>query len=361
MDLETLIRESDPARRGPTFAVHSVEARALFDRIIGPQGVPPVMTGPTHGAKVKRALVLAGVMGVAVTAVLVSVSGKTTPAGAATVLRSAAEAALTQPGLPSLQPGQYYFEKTVALENCSLPAATVTPRSAWPVYLSTIAIETWTATDGSGREQSAPEGAGHFQTAAQQATWAASGQTNECVESADRRAVPPRSTDDPGTSMLPTDPATLGALIAAGRVNDVGQVTGSTGKCPSQNGRASQVFAPGQVCSVAAQFDIVNNLLGVDPEAPAELGPVLYRVLAQLPGVEIIGTRTDTLGRTGTAIEDPGSGDAVVLDPTSGALLETETVATPATSSPGVPPGTILQSATYGTVSVVGALGDPPS
>ena len=97
---------------------------------------------------------------------------------------------------------------------------------------------------------------------------------------------------------------TLAALIAAGRVTDAGRLTTGTGHCPSQNGESAQVFVHGQVCSVTAQFDIVNNLLEL-PVASNKLGPVLYRILAQLPGVEVIGTRTDALGRSGTAIEDP--------------------------------------------------------
>jgi hypothetical protein len=123
---------------------------------------------------------------------------------------------------------------------------------------------------------------------------------------------------------------------------------------------AGAIVVPGQVCSVAAQFDIVNNLLKL-PEASNKLGPVLYRILAQLPGVEVIGTRTDAFGRTGTAIEDPNSGDVVVLNATTRPLLEIENFSTDKLAVAGVPTGSVLDSTTFGGVSVVNADGALPS
>jgi hypothetical protein len=140
-------------------------------------------------------------------------------------------------------------------------------------------------------------------------------------------------------------------------------VTASATVCPSKNGTAPQIYVSGQICSVTAQFDIVNNLLA-SPEGPAKLGGVLYQVMSELPGVKIIGTRTDALGRTGTAIEDPSSGDVLVLDPSTGSLLETETLSTgrvpTAGASPGLKTGTVLSSNTYGPHGVVDGEGQTP-
>jgi hypothetical protein len=88
---------------------------------------------------------------------------------------------------------------------------------------------------------------------------------------------------------------------------------------------------------------------------------VLYRILAQLPGVEVIGTRTDALGRSGTAIEDPSSGDVVVLNATTGTLLEIETYSTDTHAVAGVPTDSVLQSTTFGGVNVVNADGALPN
>jgi hypothetical protein len=152
-------------------------------------------------------------------------------------------------------------------------------------------------------------------------------------------------------------------LIAAGRVDDVGRVAPSATACPSKNGNAPQIYVDGEVCNVAAQFDIVNNLL-VSPQGPAKLGAVLYQVMAELPGVKLIGSRTDAIGRTGTAIEDPSSGDVLVLDPTTGALLETETLVTRSAPmagvAPGLPIGTAINANTYGPHGVVNGEGLTP-
>jgi hypothetical protein len=307
------------------------------------------------------AIVTAAAVAIAVTVTITNVGEKPTVAAAA-VLDRAAQAAAAQAVLPPLGSGQYYYEQTMILQNCGFGVPNSEGTQTPVFYLSHIVSQTWTAANGSGREQIAPQGSGHFLSSADQALWAASGLPNHCVHKTITRTIAPSTPDEPGVTLLPSDPATLGALLAAGRVNDVGQVSPSSpkGGCPSQSGDSAQVFAPGQVCNVAAQFDIVNNLLTF-PVAPLILGPVLYHVLAQLPGVEIIGSRTDTIGRSGTAIEDPSSGDVVVLDPTTGLLLETETLATNATARSGVPVGTVLDSVTYATGGVANALGSVPS
>jgi hypothetical protein len=319
----------------------------------------------SHAQRRRRQSVLAvasvAALAVAITATVTNVGQKPTFAAAA-VLDRAAQAAVKHPALAPLRAGQYYYEKNVILQNCgfSVPssAGTETP----VVYLSSVVAETWTEANGSGREQTTPQGPGRFLSAQEQSLWAASGQSNPCLLPSDTRTIPPSTAAEPGVTSLPTDPTALGALLAAGRVNDVGQVYPSspTGWCPSQNGDAAQVFAPGQICNVAAQFDIVNNLLGY-PGAPLLLGPVLYHVLAQLPGVEVIGSQSDAIGRTGTAIEDPSSGDVVVLDPSTGLLLETETLATSANSIPGVALGTVLDSTTYAAIGVANAMGSVPN
>ena len=76
---------------------------------------------------------------------------------------------------------------------------------------------------------------------------------------------------------------------------------------------------------------------------------------------ERFGQHTDAVGRTGTAIQDPSSGDVVVIDTVTGTLLETETIATGKTHFRGVPPGTVTGAVTYVTVAVVNAEGSTPS
>jgi hypothetical protein len=84
-------------------------------------------------------------------------------------------------------------------------------------------------------------------------------------------------------------------------------------------------------------------------------------VLAQLPGVEEVGTVTNAYGQTGTAIEDPTSGDVFVIDPTSGQLLEQENLATSSSAGGAFLIGAVQFSVSYGTLSVVNSLGARPT
>jgi hypothetical protein len=384
MNLDTLIRDSDPTRHAPVARADSIEAGLLFEKIVDIAR----RQGPATRSRRRRrrlvivapivASVVAGV--VAGTIVLTSKGavlvppGKRPPARAAALLDSAAGEAAGQSALPTLGPGQYYYEKTVLFGRC-LPydaggrinqttGAPLDPALQNVVYLQSVTVETWTAADGSGTHHETYSG--HFQDPQDQALWQASGAPNDCALPAQPvTTIPPRSAQDPGISMLPSDPTAIATLIAAGRVNDVGQVSPSTGLCPSQAGPSTQVFANGEVCNVAAQFDIVTNLLE-NPGAPIKLGPVLYQVLAKLPSVKAIGNQTDAIGRTGVAIEDPNSGDVFVIDTSTGTLLESETIATTQSlasgeTSSGIAPGTVLDTTTYAVFGVTDSIGSVPS
>ena len=66
-------------------------------------------------------------------------------------------------------------------------------------------------------------------------------------------------------------------------------------------------------------FTIVGDLLRESP-APHALRKALWEVAAKVPGVRLVGTVTDSAGRSGIAVE---RGDQrYVLDPSDGRLLE---------------------------------------
>jgi ABC-type cobalamin transport system permease subunit len=52
------------------------------------------------------------------------------------------------------------------------------------------------------------------------------------------------------------------------------------------------------------------------------LESAIYQVLAQVPGIESLGTMTDHSGRTGTAFTQPGSAFTLIVDTSTGSLLE---------------------------------------
>ncbi|MGW1028478.1 CU044_5270 family protein [Streptomyces sp. NPDC002577] len=70
-------------------------------------------------------------------------------------------------------------------------------------------------------------------------------------------------------------------------------------------------------------------LLGESPAGP-ELRAGLYRALARLHGVKLVGTVKDSAGRTGTELVFSGVAgtDHMVIDPKTSALLETSSVST---------------------------------
>jgi hypothetical protein len=294
------------------------------------------------------------------------------PAGpgsaAASVLTKAADEISTQPALPTLRVGQYYYERRVTLTPCTFPVYGTGGQVTSVFYLDAHTVQMWVAADNSGEERITSDPGGHFLTSMDRTAWQAAGSPSlfNCNSDVDAHVPPnPGGLDSLPTSLL-TDAATLGSLIASGRVNAKGDVSAGAKTCPVQSGDPSSEVPPGAVCSVADQFFIAANLLYY-PDGQAKLGAPLYRVLAQLPGVTVIGSRTDALGRSGTAIEDPGSGQVFVLDPATGALLEEQVLATSQNASQGVSgsfrvrPGTVLSTETLGPVSVVTGLGTLPA
>ncbi|HVB06749.1 MAG TPA: hypothetical protein VNF07_10950 [Acidimicrobiales bacterium] len=312
-------------------------------------------------------------------------------------LTDAAKVAAQTTSVPTLAPGQYFYEKNIVTSRttCQLttvasgqasvsagsagsstPASTIAPSDSATTtspsqpttstafaYTQPLFREEWQNDDFAGGLQESVDGTGTFGSPSEEQAWQAAGspslqlcaypvlsQLNTFDESAKSGEV---------IVSLPTDPEKLGALIAAGRVNDIGQVLPASGRCPSKAGDAQEVFPPGAVCPVSAQFDIAENLLGA-PQGPALLGPALYNLLAQLPGVENVGTVTDALGRSGTAIEDPSTGKVFVINPSTGQLLEQEEVSGSSTTSDN-PLGTVDYSTTFGPLSVVNGVGARPS
>ena len=76
--------------------------------------------------------------------------------------------------------------------------------------------------------------------------------------------------------------------------------------------------------TAAARFLVVRSL-GEAP-APPQLLAAAYRVLASTPGLRLLGQVTDSIGRTGTGIAVRiGAGELeIIVDPATGALLETQ-------------------------------------
>ena len=105
---------------------------------------------------------------------------------------------------------------------------------------------------------------------------------------------------------LPTDPARLEAAI-----DDL-----------VKRNRVEQLI-PQRDIRTAIRFEILRGLAEAPTSAP--LRAALYRVLAATPGIRLLGSRRDSIGRHGTAVAVT-VGDVeleLIIDPATGELLQT--------------------------------------
>ena len=284
----------------------------------------------------------------------------------------------TQPPIPLLGAGQYYYESVhetgiAACRVATLPDgsrelyAGINIGQPFLVYVESRDQESWTTVNGSGGVRDV-NGTGHFINSAQQSQWVADGSPSldNCAGPLTTSTISPTtapSEDGSGILALPTSPSALGSLIAQGRVNPYGVVSPTNVQCPSTAGGGAPTPDANGQCSTAAQFDIASALLQ-QTEGPQLVGPALFQILATLPGVSDVGSVTDAEGRVGVGIEytDAGHSTVFVIDPTSGQLLEEQSLASNSTlATGGIPAGAVTSTITFGTLSVVNGLGDTAS
>jgi hypothetical protein len=95
--------------------------------------------------------------------------------------------------------------------------------------------------------------------------------------------------------------------------------------------------------------------LGTTPSQRA----ALYEVAARLPGIDLLGPRTDREGRSGTAFasdDDEGRHRVtLIIDPHTGDLLAKRTVTLPGGA---IPAGTVMEDSVYSVPTIVGAIGE---
>jgi hypothetical protein len=358
------IDTSSTSQTAQTMITKILEA-PIPEYTIDAKSLRPQATRP----RVRLRLVIVATSVAAVTAVSVLLSGVFAPSvsSAAIFLGKVTAIADRQPLIPSLSAGQYYFERNVSTYNqmCQLQKESTGssilqsgeyfPNEPLVNYVSTQIRQSWAQNDNAGGVQVTPTG-GSWPSAAAKTQWVSLGSPSlsTCVPpSIPFQTIPAASAayptlPDSGVGYLPKDPSALATLLSEGRVDDIGNLL-IKGFCSTQS-----------PCSTASQFDVATNLLS-QPEGPSLLGPVLYQILAKLPGVVEIGSVTDALGRTGTAIEDPTTGDVFVIDPSNGTLLEQETLTTSANAGGPRTPGSLLYSETYGPLQISNGLGNQPS
>lgn len=311
-------------------------ARAgLVARIEGPEGAPHhVLPLPRWRHARPRLLVAGACLAVLLAALSAGVFGggsKVQPAVAAVLNRTATVAAQGAPVLPG--PGQYLFTRSRDAYLTSI----VKGGREWSVLVP-ARREAWISFERSrhGRLREV-RAAPQFLSEAQRAAWSTAGAPPLPHAGAVEEMAPPGGgTLD--TSGLPTDPVALRRLIEARKV-------------PGVDG------PPGE----AETFTLIGDMLR-ETYLPPPIRAALFRLTAELPGVELLGRVHDPAGRPGTGISFTdrrgGTRHELIFDPATAALLgERESVVRAGAFGGTIPPGTVIGYAAYLESKVVDSLG----
>jgi hypothetical protein len=324
--LDTLIRDADPARDLAIPSVDPAATRRAYHRA----------SAGTHGGR--RYLVPAtGALGAACAAAVVAViaipggTAVAPPSAAAAVLDQAALAAADNPTV-TLGPGQYLYSEIHTLAGSYWQWGSPAD-SAYTIQPETV--QTWVAANGADRRLTTYDGPQQFATPAGHEAWVQAMQAGE-PSIAPQTNTPSGqydSQDGPGgfsapddLSQLPTNPAALTQLIDTGKtgLNEIG--------FPEH-----AAITPAYTFATAAEILATPAL-----NSSAALRIALYEVMADTPGIQLLGTASDHSGRSGTQIAGPVGGgigsqipygangvrDEVIIDPSTGDVLEISLVNT---------------------------------
>jgi hypothetical protein len=303
------------------------EARALLSEILA----TPVAVSTTNAPRAERPsrvlkrgrwlTVPALAAAVAAVAVLVSTGSNGTSNAAAATLNKAAMIARMQAPL-LLGSGQYLYTKSVD----AYTSTTTDGTNAYTVLIPHVR-EIWLGPDGGRLYETS--GAPQFLTAADRQDWLAAGSPNLTQAPMETKLPPTPALD------LPTDPDALYTRLT--------QQASATGNEASATGNPLPV----------EMFNLIGDSLRESAATPAQRA-ALYQVAARLPGIELLGTVTDSAGRTGigVAISDHGIRFTLILDPNTSALLAEENIAL-AGNQHGYPAGTRTGYSTYLVQQVV--------
>ena len=301
-------------------------ARLLMDGST-PSVAPDPRRRPTRRAAAAGVL-LASLIG----GVLILRGGGNAPASAAELmLRTAALAAGRDTPTPG---GPYLYSKSEA----DVLITSGENTRGWSVTLP-VTEETWIASDGSGRSRSSTGPPRYFGLRDQE-RWEAAGSPEFASGFSDEQF--------PAGILLYEDLRLLPTRVSA--LEGVLRDSVSSQHLPSD----------------VAVFGRVGELLARGDASPG-LRAALYRVVAQLPGVELIGDTTDPSGRPGIAVamtyDESGAAVQVVMifDADTSALLAQESVLLERASWVDASPGTRLSFVTYLEAGWTESVLAPPS
>jgi hypothetical protein len=292
MNIESVIRDANPVNSAGLPGGDAPEARRLLHGIMQ---VPASEHWSARPRRRPRGLVLTVAAGAATAAAgvtalavgLLSGPAGTAPPGVASGPPSAATVAALhrlslvaarQPAAGPPGPGQFQYTSSAGINQSCTAASSL-------YYCVNVKDrrEIWIGQDGSGRIRET-ETDPTFPTARDRQQWLALGKSAPPLVGppSDEHFGPGGLVDGPtDLSKLPTDPAQLAALISSRKIEG---------------------GPPGP----AEDFVQVGDLLRESDASPA-LRAALFKVAAGIPGVKLLGTVTDSDGRSGIAIAFPHS------------------------------------------------------
>ena len=217
----------------------------------------------------------------------------------------------------------------------------------------------WYKANGSGRERITNSREGFLTP------------SDSSIARAHRLSLPQFITNQDGDSTLPgagayysdDDPASLPTRPAA-LLRAIQREVRTTRTPPTRTAGATA----SEVAN-ASLFEVIADRLLFASTSPT-LRAALYRVIAHLPGVQLLGWRTDRLGRRGIAVAishaevgDEATRRELLFDPSTGEPLQTQLVQMAALPSPGtatLPSGTVLSYTVFINRGVVDSIEDLP-
>jgi hypothetical protein len=292
MNVEDMIRDANPVSPASLSDGDMPEARRMLHRVMQvpasehwsarprrrPRGLAvSVAAGAAAAAAGATALAVGLLSGPAGTALPGAASGRPQAATVAALFKLSRVAA-RQPTAGPPGPGQFQYTSSVGIGQACAMAHNL--YACWNLHDKR---EIWIGPDGSGRireSQTDPT----FPTAKDRQNWLAMGPGKPPLVGppSDEKYGPGGLSPGPADlSKLPTDPAQLAQMISSRKVEG---------------------GPPGP----AEDFVQVGDLLRETAASPA-LRAALFKVAAGIPGVRLLGTVTDSDGRSGTAIAFPNS------------------------------------------------------
>jgi hypothetical protein len=209
-------------------------------------------------------------------------------------------------------------------------------RPSWSVWVRTSEVKSdWYSADGSGRERVVRTSLSFLTPRDRQIAEAhgmSLARAAATLPRIDDGAFPARTLKTAGLlpywqmNRLPTGPATLRRALE-------GLLAGSAGSATRAAAVRRQILA-----DPAGLFAPISQLLLL-PTSP-RLRAALFQVLAELPGIQLLGHQRDRLGRAGIAVAVTHGWpnlvrEELLFDPATSNVLETEVIELRAGSSPG--------------------------